>query len=77
MAAVCSRCRLESENTTPQSIEHIRAHYAEYNSARSQPVKARAKKASAKAEWPSTVYMSLVYIYSLTFQGLETSELSE
>lgn len=49
MAAVCSRCRLESENTTPQSIEHIRAHYAEYNSARSQPVKARAKKAPAKA----------------------------
>jgi hypothetical protein len=49
MAAVCSRCRLESSNTSTQSIEHIRAHYAEYNSARTQPVKARAKKAPAKA----------------------------
>lgn len=49
MSAICARCRLESNNTTPQSIDHIRGHYAEYNSARSKPVKVRAKKVPAKA----------------------------
>jgi hypothetical protein len=49
MSAICARCRLESNNTTPQSIEHIRAHYAAFHAARSKPVKARAKKVPAKA----------------------------
>lgn len=49
MSAICARCRLESNNITPQSIEHIRAHYAAFHAASSKPRKARAKKAPAKA----------------------------
>lgn len=50
MAAICARCRLESDDTTTKSIEHIRAHYSQHHHGvvPAKPKRSR-KKTPAKA----------------------------
>lgn len=47
--AICARCRLESDDTTSKSIDHIRDHYQKHFASAAKPKKARSKKAPAKA----------------------------